>query len=144
MMQNEISVFDFKKGDIITRIKPSKTIPGLEDIKDRAFIGQRLRFLGIANGCVYVEIAENDDLDDETPGIGRFFKLLSEKAGPVNLPLDIWEDGWSYYIDPYSIGDDDSNIMSEKELTKGIESAIEKEDYKLAEQLKKKLNNLKK
>ena len=51
------SIYDFKKGDLITRIIPSKPIEifGEETIVDRNYIGEALVFLGVANGCVYVE-----------------------------------------------------------------------------------------
>lgn len=143
MEQKEMSIYEFKKGDTVTRIKPSKSIPGLADITDRSFIGQKLRFLGIANGCVYVELATEEEMDDGIPDIGRFFKMLSGKSGPINLPLDIWEEGWSYYIDPYSIGNITSYNLSEKELNKKIKDAIEEEDYTLADKLKRQLNDLK-
>lgn len=152
-----MSIYEFKRGDIITRITPSKSLPGFEgeDFRDRAYIGTPLRFLGIANGCVYVERYErpNQNKDeDDIPSIGSFFKLLTGNTGPINLPLDIWSEGWSYYIDPYKLGemlDDafqdmgDEPFLTKEELEDELKEALEKEDYKRADKLQKKINNLK-
>jgi hypothetical protein len=150
MKQKAMSIYDFKKGDIITRIEPSKPIPGLEmdEIRDRAYIGIAMKFLGIANGCVYVERYErggNSEFED-MPEIGRFFKaMIGGGSGPINLPIDMWDEGWSYYIDPYEISDEQSkfNESLEKyelaELNKKLKQALADEDYEKAEMIKKRL-----
>ena len=157
-----MSIYDFKKGDIITRIEPSKPIPGLEieEVRDRGYIGSPLKFLGVANGCVYVERYEKNKGDyDDMPEIGKFFKVMLGKGiGPINLPLDMWDQGWTYYIDPYDIEsydigkklderfqdplDNEMNI-SKKDLENQLKSALSKEDYELADKIKKKLKNFK-
>lgn len=144
-----MSIYDFKKGDIITRIEPSKPIPGLEmdEIRDRAHIGIPMKFLGIANGCVYVERHEKDEKSefDELPDIGRLFRnMLGGGGGPINLPLDMWDEGWSYFIDPYEIGEagdkSEDYISSNKEtLKKELKKALANENYELAENIKKRL-----
>ena len=55
--QEEYDIHHFKKGDKITRIKPSKPLASLgeEEIKDRNFIGTPFIFVGIANGCIYLK-----------------------------------------------------------------------------------------
>lgn len=65
-----MNINKFKKGDTITRTKACSLFG------DRSFIGKKLLFLGIANGCVICE----------TKGI------LSDKR-KVSLPLDTWENG---------------------------------------------------
>jgi hypothetical protein len=157
MEQKPMSIYEFKRGDIITRIEPSEPIPGLEDedIRDRTYIGSPLRFLGVANGCVYVERPESkSDGAEEMPDIGRFFKMMMGGAsGPINLPLDLWKNGWSYYIDPYNIGKelDGKNKdtatfeihVSKAELEKELKSALVEEDYNKADKIQKRLNKLK-
>lgn len=157
MEQKSMSIYEFKRGDIIVRIVPSKPLPGFEseDFRDRAYIGVPMRFLGIANGCVYVEKYEkpNKNEDDDIPSIGSFFKMLTGNVGPINLPLDIWNEGWSYYIDPYKLGEmlddkfqdimDNEPFVSKEELEKQLKDALEKEDYKRADKLQKRINSLK-
>ena len=152
MKQKAMSIYDFKKGDIITRIEPSKPIPGLEmdEIRDRAYIGVAMKFLGVANGCVYVERHErgsNSEFED-MPEIGRFFKaMMGGGTGPINLPVDMWDEGWSYYIDPYEIGKEDNKKVfkdildgaNKIQLKKELKEALEDEDYEKAEQIKKRL-----
>jgi hypothetical protein len=149
MKQKAMSIYEFKKGDIITRIEPSKPIPGLdmEDLRDRAYIGVSMKFLGVANGCVYVERYDKNGSDfDEMPEIGRFFKaMMGGGTGPINLPIDMWDEGWSYYIDPYEISNDkDKKIAKEIldgankiQLKKELKEALEEEDYEKAEEIKK-------
>lgn len=158
MKQKPMSIHEFEKGDLITRIAPSKPFPGLEseDLRDRAYIGIALKFLGVANGCVYVEkIPANPELDD-MPDIGRFFKaMMGGESGPINLPLDMWDEGWSYYIDPYDIGRKLDNKfqdligkkshtkVSKSELEEQLKKALDNEEYEKAEKLKKEIKNLK-
>jgi len=158
MVQKSMSIYEFKRGDLITRIEPSKPLPGFdgEDFKDRAYIGTPLKFLGIANGCVYVERYKkpnHQEGEDELPIIGSFFKMMVGEAGPINLPLDIWSDGWSYYIDPYTLSRelddkfqdlaDDEPHASLEELERQLKEALKREDYLRADKLQKMINNLK-
>ena len=150
MKQEAVSIYNFKKGDIITRISPSKPIPGLEaeDFRDRAYIGVPLKFLGVANGCIYVEReSANKDLE-EIPEIGRLFKaMMGGETGPINLPLDMWSEGWANYIDPYEIDNNkDKKIAGEIlegankiQLKKELKEALAEENYELAENIKKRL-----
>ena len=148
MIQKEISIYDFKRGDIITRLKPSKPFPGSEslgeDIRDRAHIGKPLIFLGIANSCVYVEKKQTQP-DEEISGIMNLFNMFSDIGKPINLPLDMWDEGWSYYIDPYSINGKEELFFNESkdDLEKDLKIALEKEDYKKADEIQKRLDRLK-
>ena len=87
------SIYEFKKGDNIVRITPAKPCGGgmftPEGVRDRSYIGERMIFAGIANGCVYLR---------RTNKFER--KMFGDKL--VDLPLDIWDDGWDYYMDPSS------------------------------------------
>jgi len=160
MKQKSLSIYKFKKGDIITRIIPAKGIPGFEgDIRDRSYIGIPLLLLGIANGCIYVEqeeVSKKPDFDNEedemgSAMLGSLFLSLFKQSGPKNLPLDIWDEGWALYIDPYSIGEETKEINSNNALSKyekielqeKLKKALEKEDYDVAGMIQKRLNNLK-
>lgn len=149
MKQRPMSIYDFKRGDIITRIQPSKPLPGFDgdDFRDRAYIGTAMKFLGVVNGCVYVERYEkpSENSEDELPTIGSFFKMMMRGDGPINLPLDIWDEGWSYYIDPYTLKaetPDEEPNMTKAELEREIRKAVEREDFVYADKLQKRLNNL--
>ena len=136
MKQQLMSIYEFKKGDIITRIKPSKSLklPGEEKYEDRSFIGDSLVFLGIANASIYLE-------RNQIKGI---FDIIFD--GPINLPLDLYDEGWSYYIDPYKIGENENNSkvpLSAETLRRELKIALEKENYEEAVDIKKQLKKLK-
>lgn len=150
MGQKELTVYNFKKGDIITRIKPSKpiTILGEETYEDRSYIGTKLIFIGIANGSIYFEKeSKKIDFDSNIPELDELFKNL--KSGPIHLPLDVWDEGWSYYIDPYKIEDNRTikSIMGldkdTKSLKEDLKKALESEDYEKADKIKKEINRRK-
>jgi len=158
MKQNGKNINQFKTGNIITRIEPSKPIqmPNGDLIKDRKFIGEPLKFLSITNGCVNVEKSikkkkpiKHDDkklLDEELVfAVEMATKLLEEmftNSGLIILPLDVYENGWSLYIDPYMGAKD--IVETKEELNDKLEKAIEDENYKLAKQIKEKIINFKK
>jgi hypothetical protein len=119
------SIYEFKKGDNIVRITPAKPCGGgmftPEGVRDRSYIGERMIFAGIANGCVYLR---------RTNKFER--KMFGDKL--VDLPLDIWDDGWDYYIDPSNLLE---SILPEEALEDRLKRALVQEDYELAEKLKK-------
>ncbi len=51
MKQQSKSIYDFKKGDIITRLEPMVDEDGY---KDFSLVGAKLTFVGIANACAYL------------------------------------------------------------------------------------------
>lgn len=73
-------IYEFVRNDEIVRTRPAK-------FGDRSYIGDKLIFLGIANGCIYCK--RTDPLD---------IAILGDK--PLSLPLDAWENDWDYYFDP--------------------------------------------
>ena len=129
------SIFEFEKGDRIVRIEPAKALGlsllGEPQSGDRSYIGQKMEFLGIINGCIYV-----------TPdGISWF----DNKDRWKSLPLDIFSDGWDYWIDPKTLlhgKKAQSVVASDKEIRRQINSALADENYELADKLAKKLKNL--
>lgn len=159
MEQTPMSIYDFLKGDKITRMVPSKPIKifGEETVEDRQYIGEPLIFLGVANGCVYVEREEKPQqkrgggmmIDGQEGPLG-FLKMLFGGPGPINLPLDVWDEGWGHYINPYEIGDqteskydilDDSSL---EVLRKQLDIALRKEEYEKADRIKIKITKIKK
>jgi hypothetical protein len=147
--QREVPISEFKKGDLITRIRPSKPVPGSEDfgedIRDRNYIGKPLVFLGIANGCIYVERQQKQNEDDTENMFMSLFGSLLDKSGPINLPLDMWDEGWSYYVDPYNIGQTSKSYSSGDivKLRNDLKQALDNEDYELAEKIKKQIKEAK-
>lgn len=134
---------------------------GFEDVdmRDRAYIGSALVFLGIANGCVNVERWEKPQKEEDEfglPSFGNFMKMLSGQNGPITLPLDMWTEGWAHYIDPYKLGEmlddkfqdflDDErklyNNVSKEELEKQLEEALDNEDYKKAADIQHRLDKI--
>ena len=124
------SIFEFKKGDKIVRVEPAKSYGTSlfgEPLKgDRSYIGEELEFMGVLNGCVYVKPIR--------------ITWINKKDDLRNLPLDVFSEGWDYWVDPKSLLDDsleDAISATESELKKRIELAIADENYELADKLSK-------
>ena len=73
-----MKIQDFKIGDIITRIQPSKIT------NDRSYIGDEILLMNIENACIYYYRHD------------RFFSPDTIHK----VPLYDWEDGWEYYKNP--------------------------------------------
>jgi hypothetical protein len=133
MNQKTKSIFEFRKGDIITRLKPMSDDE--DGYKDFSLVGARLTFIGIANACVYLS-KKSDPL----------FKLfLSQDNLQIKLPLELCEQGWSNYIEPdFGDGSSIEDLTDEQAISAEIQKAVEEEDYFRAEALKKKLEELSK
>ena len=170
MEQKPMSIYNFKRGDVITRLEPSAPHPAGEamgfegdEVRDRAYIGAALTFLGIANGCVNVERWEKPEnqnpLEKEMglPSFGSFMKLLSGEPGPITLPLDMWSEGWAFYVDPYTLekesngteikfrkekGDKTIDYISadKSTLEKELKKALADENYELANNIQQRLD----
>ena len=129
------TIYEFKKGDEIVRVEPAKPYTPITTnmfgqqeggLRDRSYLGEKLIFIGIANGQIYCQRTDNFSL-----------KIFGEK--PLGLSLDIWDDGWDYYIDPQTLIDGLEIKLDNKTIQEQIKKAIENEDYELAEKLKAKL-----
>ena len=145
-----MKIYEFEKDDIITRIEPSKPYPNLYGAPetDRAFLGKPYKFVGIANGCLYIKLHTEEitnkktDEMDASSLLNFFTGYVSNRL--INLPLDIWDDGWSHYIDPEKMfGDkevvDDLSNLKKEELKKRLKKALNTESYEEAERIKKEL-----
>jgi len=140
--QEPKSINEFKKGDKITRIQPSKPVMkmGDEEIVDRNFIGTPFIFVGIANGCIYLKKVVSEQAIS-------FFNMFTEtpmEPPIINIELELFDDGWSYYIDPNSLGEETPiPKLSVKELEAQKKIALEDEDYLTADRLQKLINKQK-
>lgn len=127
-------ISSFKRGDIITRTEPSAAIfggsslMGLDCIGDRSYMGDRLKFLGIANNQLYFQFTKGVDLE-----------YLGDE--PRGLALDAWSEGWDFYVDPKTFLEENSevNALNKNQLLSALEKALEIEDYERAEEIKKEL-----
>ena len=148
-MQKVMNIYQFKKGDIITRIKPLVETDGYKNYK---YIGSKLEFLGILNATIYLKYVDNK-LDKNPFAI--LFGIIDQK---IEIPAELWEDGWSYYIEPNFLDEKTDeekdeelesilNSMDKEEakkyLTDAIQKASEAEEFEKANKLQQKLNELK-
>ena len=116
------SIYEFKKGDEIVRVTAAKPLKNhLGEIRDRSFLGEKMIFAGIANGQIYLRRTKKIDL-----------KIFGN--GLLDLSLDIWDDGWDYYVDPENLLAD---ILPREVLEDKLNKAVEEEYYILAERLRK-------
>lgn len=130
MKQEEKSIYNFKKGDIITRIKPVLDEMGN---KDYTLVGKRVTFKGIANASVYLS-READFLTSIFVGKDNF---------TIQVPLELYELGWADYIEPDFIDEDSPIFDDEKSLHDEIQKAVKEDNYERADMLKKRLEELK-
>jgi hypothetical protein len=121
------TIYEFKKGDEIVRVENAKPIQE-GGIRDRSYVGEKMIFAGIANGVIYLK---------PTTMISTF---LAGKEKLMDLPLDTWDEGWDYWVDPNTLLD---NILDEKQIKSKLSEAIAEENYELANQLQKMLNDTK-
>ena len=149
MKQEPLNITNFEIGDIIVRMQPA--IPLGTDMGqrgDRSYMGKPLKFLGMANGCIYAEKvkSKNSEADKSLPDmfdISEMISLFTGEAGSklLSLPIDLWSEGWAKYIDPYSIAGDyikkETNGLKIEELQKLYKIALDDENYEKAEKLKK-------
>jgi hypothetical protein len=130
MRQEPKSIHEFNPGDILTRVEPSALmgnsfITGGDINYDCSYIGEKLIFVGTANGCAYFE---------RTDTLSYLFKgeLLS-------VPLHRFEYGWAHYIDPKTLKSSKSfskySSISNENLVEKLDDAISREDYEEASRI---------
>ncbi len=120
------TIYDFEIGDEIVRIIPSKAFEyGISaGVRDRSYLGERMIFKGIANGHIYLKRMEEFQK-----------RLFGDKL--LNLPLDMWDQGWDTWVDPETL---DEVNLSKEEVDELIKEAVVNEDYELAARLKNTLH----
>lgn len=131
MKQESKSIYDFNPGDIVTRIEPTVRINkamfmgGLD--YDCSYVGEKLVFIGLANGCAYFESTES-------------FAFLLGKRKLIDLPIHKFEMGWAHYIDPITLVNakpkSKYESMSDTTLVGKLDEAIDIEDYEEASRIK--------
>ena len=124
------TIYEFKQGDEVVRVEAAKSLTnvfGKESIRDRSYLGEKFIFQGIANGVIYLK-----------PTNKTTAWIIKEKF--VDLRLDIWDEGWEYWVDPMSIT---KNHIPKYIIEEQINKAIDSENYELADRLKKQLKNVK-
>lgn len=131
MNQKSKSIFEFRKGDLITRLKPMQDDEGY---KDFSLVGAKLTFIGIANACVY--------LSKKSDPLSKIF--LGQDTIQIKLPLELCEQGWADYIEP-DFGEENpiDSFTDEQAISLEIQKAVEEEDYFKAEALKNRLEQIK-
>jgi len=137
------NIYNFKRGDKITRIQPSKPTMkmGDDEFVDRSYIGSPFIFIGIANGCIYLKRIIPDHMKE----VMSMFSLFGDSSFDpmINLELELFENGWDFYIDPNTLGEE-INETSLMKLEKQKRNALEKEDYKEVDRIDKLIKNIKK
>ena len=98
----ERSIYEFEKGDQITRLKPAKAL-WADMSGDRSYIGEKLIFQGIANGVIYLKRTNEIEL-----------KIFGDKL--IELPMDIFSDDWAYYQDPTTLFEEEQFYMENEKL----------------------------
>ena len=121
------TIYEFKQGDEIVRIESAKPIQD-NGIRDRSYVGEKMIFVGIANGVIYLKPTER---------LSIFFSA----EGFIDLPLDIWDEGWDHWVDPETLL---GNVLDERQIKSKLSEAIATENYELANKLQKMLKNEKK
>jgi hypothetical protein len=119
------TIYEFKKGDEIVRIIPAKPI---NNINDRSYMGEKMIFVGIANGQIYLKRTNQLEI-----------RLLGDSL--TNISLDIWDEGWDSWVDPATL---DENDIDPIHIENRLFDALSREDYREAEKLKDiltKINN---
>jgi hypothetical protein len=140
LFPTEVKLTDLKKGDRITRIRPAKVpllnYPG--KIEDISFIGGELIFLGLKNGCIFLERSTQAE------------KMMF--GATVRLPLHYWSEGWAIYQEPefleetnmFSAIEYELNTKYEETLQQELQTAVEEDDFEKADLITKKLEEIKK
>lgn len=131
MEQKPKTIYDFRKGDIITRLEPMVDEDGF---KDFSLVGTKLTFVGIANACVY--------LSKKSDPLSKIF--LGQDTMQIKLPLALCDKGWSRYVEPDFLDVSPDNMTEVQAIEEEIQKAVENEDYFKAEALKNRLLELKK
>lgn len=123
-----MNISHFKKGDLVVITQASKSFGASKSV-DRGYIGVKMTYLGIANGLIYLRIEQNVGVD------------FIDNDNIRELPLDIWDDGWEYWVDPVTLINEEPK-KSKAELQAKIDMAIETENYEEAEKLKQEMEEL--
>lgn len=135
-----MNIKEFKKDDVVTRVDPRVEV--LDDFKDFSLVGKKVIFLGIANASIYLQ-KENDVLSTFNAIFGD-----GKATNTLQIPLELWEEGWAKYEDPDFLKKDENpnhlfkiNSVTENDLSlqELYDKAVEVEDFELAQKLRLKM-----
>lgn len=134
MEQKPKSIKEFNPGDIVTRVEVAVS-PGSGNFSqvnyDASYIGEKMQFVGIANGCAYFKFADE-------------FSNLLEKDMMFKLDIFTFGDGWSHYIEPSVLWEmlpqNKYISLSDVALFDELQLAIDKEDYIEASKIKSEID----
>ena len=129
------TIYDFNKGDEIVRVVPAKEYS--TGVRDRSYMGEKLIFVGIANGQIYFKRTDSFSIS-----------IFGDKL--LNLSIDIWDEGWDLFVDPNKFFEKELrkeklerielSLSNDKiVLEKQLKEAVKTENYELASEIKKKL-----
>lgn len=128
MNQISKSINEFSPGDILTRIEPVAKVNNIMSLfprveYDSSYIGEKFVFIGIVNGCIFLERENGDSL---------------------SIKFCDFENGWAFYIDPSTLFNNKPKSpyesMSDTALIQKLDIAIESEDYEEASRIKHEIN----
>ena len=122
------TIYEFKQGDEVVRVEAAKSLTnvfGKESVRDRSYLGEKFIFHGIANGVIYLKPTEK---------VSIFFSA----DGFIDLPLDIWDEGWDHWVDPETLL---NNVLDDRQIKSKLADAIAEENYELANKLQKMLKS---
>lgn len=131
MRQEPKTIHEFKPGDILTRVQPAMVVSqgtffGGGVSYDSSYVGEKLVFVGIANGCAYFEPTEE-------------FSITLQRGELISLRLHKFEEGWAHYIDPRTLVDakpmSKYASMSDTSLVAELDNAIADENYEEASRI---------
>lgn len=131
MDQKSKTIYDFRKGDVITRLEPMVDEDGY---KDFSLVGAKVTFVGIANACVY--------LSKKSDPLSKIFLGLDTMQ--IKLPLALCDKGWAQYVEPDFLDISPDEMTEIRAIEEEIQKAVEAEDYFKAEALKNRLLELRK
>lgn len=133
------TIYNFKRGDEIVRVSPAKEYAPREMTpfgprggrRDRSYMGEKLIFVGIANGQIYLKRTNPMKIS-----------IFGDKL--IDLDLDKWDEGWEYWFDPEKLilGEKCIQSVDLDNLKTRLQNAIDAEDYILAEKLQKEIDDL--
>lgn len=122
-----MNIKDLNPGEYVVRVKR-----GGFGGTDGSYLGVKFMLDYIVNGQIHLTASEPSK------------KLFEEVPKKVKLSECDWYDGWSYWVDPKKFQKSKNNYKkSKKSLELSLLSAIEEENYELADTLKKAINDSK-
>lgn len=121
------NINQFKRGDFIVRLEPAKEYRS--GLRDRSYLGEKLTYIGCANGNIYLEREESC--------------IMTRITGTARLVLsaDLWNEGWDYWVNPDDLFSE-KPVLNLQYLQLQLDKAVMAENYEEAEKIKKQMEQL--